>query len=350
MTCTQYMFTISIILLCVASCKIETDSKNAMRQIEVVEQNGSDTIKNISRYSNAPNNITRSIIGDQYGSIWLATFGGMIKYERDSFNYMTTEITSFRFFSVMEDRQGGLWFGTLGEGVYHYDGSSFQNFTTKEGLINNAIVSIYQDKKGDIWFGANKGISRYDGVSFDNYLLNENSITKVSAFDINPSSREPFLEVNSILEDNYGNMWFATRGRTFVYDGNTFEPIANENIYFRNVRWMIEDRRNNIWLGGNDGLWRYDGKAYEKVTDDFVGYIYEDSAGNIWTSSDGDYGWSLSRYDPNSLSNVIGAVEIIKTGEKMLFGILEDNEKNIWVGSLNGVFRYNGESFEDFKR
>lgn len=300
--------------------------------------------------NNAPSGITRTIIQDKRGNIWFATFEGIFKYDGDSFTNISREVSLSRFFSVLEDRKGKLWFGTIGSGVYYYDGKSFQNFTSDDGLLNNEIVCIYEDKIGNIWFGVNGGASLYDGKSFRNYMMNGDSIIEARTEKSVPNLQRPMNEVNSIIEDKTGDFWFGTRGNTFIYDGNTFTTVTQSGKPFTNVRCIIEDKKGNIWLGGNDGLWGYDGIAFTNFTKNFVGYIYEDKKGNIWTSSESTKGWALSRYDITSLDNEKGTVTEIKTGEGMFFGILEDSDGNIWSGTLDGVYRYDGNTFDDFKR
>ena len=172
-------------------------------------------------------------------------------------------------------------------------------------------------------------------------------------------NRRPF-EVNAIVEDKKGNLWFASRGNTFIYDarlpdgqGKTFSVFTHKDKPFKNVRSIIEDKKGNIWLGGNDGLWRYDGSDFTNFTKKFVGYIYEDKKGNILTSSGsvtGKKDWTLSRYDEKSLSSKIAIVpEILKSNEINIFGILETNDGNIWFGTMDGVYRYDGKTITDFK-
>ena len=219
-----------------------------------------------------------------------------------------------------------------------------------DGLINNEIVSIYEDDLGDIWFGANGGVSRYDGADFQNYIISNNSMLENSTGIIIPNLQRPINEVNSIIKDHRGNYWFGTRGNTYIFDGKTFIVVAQNDQPLNNIRWMIEDKKGSIWLGGNSGLWRYDGKKFTNITKNFVGYIYEDRKGNIWTSSDSGGGWALSRYAVTSLDKEDKAVEELKTGEGMFFGILEDVDGGIWSGTLDGVYRYDDSGFEDFKR
>jgi ligand-binding sensor domain-containing protein len=296
-----------------------------------------------------PNSITRNIIQDRNGNIWIAAFDGIFRYDGKVFANMTSKVSSAHFFSVLEDRKGNFWFGSIGSGVYYYDGKSFKNFTIREGLLNNEVTSIYEDKKGNTWFGVSGGASCYDGKSFRNYIIDGNIMNEDRMGKTFPN-RRPY-EVTSIIESKAGQFRFATRGNTFVYDGEIFNTISHNGKPFKNVRSIIEDKKGNIWLGGADGLWRYDGRAFTNITPNFVGYIYEDKKGNIWTSSVSAYNktWALARYDEHSLSNKKPTASEIKSGETMLFGILEANDGSIWVGGWTGVYRYNGKAFESFK-
>jgi streptogramin lyase len=302
--------------------------------------------------SSGPNTITRNVIQDKKGDMWIAAFDGIFRYDGESFTNITSKVSSARFFSVLEDRKGNFWFGSIGSGVYYYDGKSFQNFTTKDGLINNEIVSIYEDRAGNIWFGANGGASQYNGKSFRNYMIKGDSMIENRTWSPIPNF-QPSNEVNSIIEDKRGKFWFATRGNTFVYDGNTFTVVTNDGVPFNNVRSLLEDKKGNIWLGGAAGLWSYNGGIFMNFTKDFVGYVYEDKKGNIWTSSNTAGGWAISRYDERLLSfKMLTATRIrleYEGNAGMTFGITEASDGSIWFGALRGVYRYDGKTIKNFK-
>lgn len=299
-----------------------------------------DTIRpetNSAGTSSVPDRITRNIIQDSKGNIWMATFGGVFKYDGKWFTNITLKVSLARFFSVLEDRKGNLWFGSVGSGVYLYNGKSFRNFTIKDGLAGNEVTCIYEDKTGNIWFGTEGGASRYDGKSFRNFTPEEGLSNN---------------NLNVIIQDKTGRFWFGTRGNAYLYDGKTFTVFARNGKSFTNVRTITEDKKGNIWLGGPDGLWRYDGKGFTNFTTNFVGYIYEDKNGNIWTSSASadNQRWALSRYEEKSLSNKKPAVTEIASKRGMIFGILEANNGSIWFGALDGVHRYDGNTITDFNK
>ena len=288
--------------------------------------------------SHGPRRIVRAVLQDRKGNIWMASWEGIIRYDGKSFTNITTKVSSARFFSVLEDRKENFWFGSIGSGVYYYNGKSFQNFTTKEGLLNNGVTTIYEDKKGNIWFGTGGGLSRYDGESFRNFTTKEGLSNN---------------DVNTIIEDKTGKLWIGTRGDACTYDGKTFTTLTNKNgKAFKGIWCIIEDKNGNILFGDNDGLWRYDGNTFTNLSRRSAGSIIEDKKGNIWTTGEViPYGevWAVSRYDHNSLYNEKPTVTEIKSGGPAFFGILEANDGSIWFGTGDGVVRYDGITFNDFK-
>jgi ligand-binding sensor domain-containing protein len=70
----------------------------------------------------------------------------------------------------LEDKKGNIWLSTDKNGVFSYDGKTFKNFTTKDGLVNDSVKSILEDKNGNVWFGTRGfGLSRYDGSTFTSF-------------------------------------------------------------------------------------------------------------------------------------------------------------------------------------
>ncbi|QDK83757.1 histidine kinase [Spirosoma sp. KCTC 42546] len=312
-----------------------------------------DTIKSQTKNSitsYGPKSIVRSVIQDRKGNIWMASWDGIFRYDGKSFTNITSKESSGRFFSILEDSKGNFWFGTIGEGAYYFDGTSFKNFTTINGLLNNEVTSIYEDKKGNIWFGVSGGASCYDGKIFRNYIIDENVIYEAwkgkTFTDRQPNS------LGVMMEDKTGKLWISTKGEAYIYDGKTFAVLRDKDgKAFYGFGGITKDRKGNIWFSANDGIWRYDDSTFTKFSEKGASSILEDKKGNIWTSSTTamyNKPWTLSRYDEKSLYNEKPTVTEI-TNKQLIFGILEDYDGNIWFGSGHGVYRYDGKTITDFK-
>ncbi|MCK7542165.1 MAG: hypothetical protein MZV63_70445 [Marinilabiliales bacterium] len=95
----------------------------------------------------------RSIVEDRNGCLWFGTDGGGISQlnakNGETFTHFTTNngLSNNVAFSIIEDKAGKLWFGTRGGGVSCFDGESFAHFTTEQGLSNNYVLKILEDKK-----------------------------------------------------------------------------------------------------------------------------------------------------------------------------------------------------------
>ena len=74
--------------------------------------------------------------------------------------------TLHRVFSIGEDRDGHIWFGTVEQGAWRYDGATLRNFTEADGLETAGVMVIYTDRRGDLWLGG-EGVYRFDGASFE---------------------------------------------------------------------------------------------------------------------------------------------------------------------------------------
>ena len=80
--------------------------------------------------------------------------------------------------SILEDSKGNIWFGSHNEGVCLLHNGEFQYFTTENGLSDNQVRNIYEDKNGVIWFECGKGLSIYEGQKMSIYKVRNYDSTK----------------------------------------------------------------------------------------------------------------------------------------------------------------------------
>ncbi len=300
--------------------------------------------------NHAPQVITRQILQDKTGKFWFATWDGIISYDGETFTNHTNQegLRRYRAFSILEDAKGVLWFGTIGAGVYKYHCETFQNITKEDGFGSNEVECMMQDDKGNIWFGTGDGVTVYDGEDFRIYTVDDGLLD---------------TDIHSIAQDAKGKIWIASTTGICIFDpsekredGKIFSELKNEkDRSFNNVRTVIKDSEDRMWFGGNDGLNVYNGETFINLSEHFVGYIYESRSGDIWfnkptMAENGDVG--LYKYNrgllPSSLSKDF--IEEVEKTNDMIFGIMEDNEGDIWYGRVNGITKYDGNNFHYFKK
>jgi ligand-binding sensor domain-containing protein len=90
-------------------------------------------------------------------------------------------------FSIQQDRQGRLWFATSA-GVSRYDGTEFKNFTITDGLVNNAVREIYEDRQGRLWFSTTGGVSCLENGAASNAKPVFKNYTRLNGCHMIPSS------------------------------------------------------------------------------------------------------------------------------------------------------------------
>ncbi|MDP7453536.1 MAG: two-component regulator propeller domain-containing protein, partial [Arenicellales bacterium] len=102
------------------------------------------------------------------GKLWFGTSGGVSCYDGKTWATLTTEdgLADKEVKTILQDREGHFWFGTVAGGVSRYDARTFRSFTTEEGLADNRVNAMIKDREGTLWFGTEGGVSRYDGKTW----------------------------------------------------------------------------------------------------------------------------------------------------------------------------------------
>ena len=289
-----------------------------------------------------------SIFQDRDGALWFGTLGGGVsKYDGHTWTTFTANdgLADNFVWSIAQDWNGSLWFGTDGGGVSKYDGRTWTTFTTENGLADNRILSIYQDRDGAIWFGTGSvflgegcGVSKYDGHTWTTFTT-ENGLAHNC--------------VRTILQDRAGNLWFGTMGGATRYDGETWIAYTAQDGLVDNHVWSIlQDRDGALWFGTLDrGVSRYDGQSWTTFTkkdglaDNRIRAILQDRSGNLWF---GTYGSGISRYDGRSFRTFTTAHGL---AHNWVTSVFQDREGHLWMGTDGGgVSRYDRKTFTTFTK
>ena len=244
-----------------------------------------------------------------------------------------TTLVSQYIRSIFQDSKGNMWFGTIAEGVARYDSRTLTYFSDREGFKSQSVFAIGEDKFGNMWFGTDQGVYRYDGATFRRYSerdgLNHTDISR-----------------KSILTDRSGNIWIGTHGGVYRYD----PAKAGKGGYCFglspafpavNVAGIMEDRSGNIWVASSDkGVYRYDGKSTVNYNNkpllggNYAGGMAQDQSGNMWFVMRN----GICRFDGKNFTEYTSKDGL---GGTEFWGILIERSGIIWITARGSTTRFN---------
>ncbi len=214
---------------------------------------------------------------DADGSLWAAS-NQLVHFEREqATRFQFPGLNGARVRNVLRSRDGSLWIGTDGSGVYHLSGQTMKHFTTSEGLVNNFIRVFLESRDGSLWMGTDNGVSHMERGGFHNFTM-QNGLA--------------YNSIRSLLEDRDGSVWIGTehglsryRAGQFIADAMT-AALGDEKV------WALhQDTDGSLWIGTRaHGLYRYRSGQLSHYTtanglaSDSIYCILEDRQGHFWFS------------------------------------------------------------------
>jgi len=253
---------------------------------------------------------------------------------------------------IIQDKRGFTWIGT-DDGLNRYDGHRFQVFrhdpSNSATLSGNMITDLLEDKNEILWIAtADGGLSRYD------YRLPPDKQFQQFKHSPSDSTSIPVNIINALLEDASGDLWLATSGNgvlRFNKKKKTFsEPIRRKS---RTCLDLAIDHKGIIWAGKQGGgLTKIDPATmkyeederyfdvYAKLPHMTVSSLFRDSKNNMWMGS-----WDkvVYRVDPATQREDV----FRKTEDPFSFpeddplSFAEDKNEHIWIGGkYNGLYFY----------
>ncbi|MBT5832602.1 MAG: hypothetical protein HOH77_20620, partial [Candidatus Latescibacteria bacterium] len=105
-------------------------------------------------------------------SIWIGSYRGLNVFKQSTWTHIdTSEALLSRIDAVYTPPNGELWLGHRNQGIFKYDGHTWQQFDSRHGLANNATRSILKTHDGTIWAVSAQSISRFDGTTWTRSAL-----------------------------------------------------------------------------------------------------------------------------------------------------------------------------------
>ena len=214
---------------------------------------------------------------DSDGSLWAASNQLVHVQSGRAVPFHFPGMDEARVRNVLRARDGSLWIGTDGSGVYRHSAQGTRHFTTHEGLVNNFVRVFLESRDGSLWIGTDNGVSHLDQAGFQNYT-SQNGLA--------------YNSIRSLLEDRDGTIWIGTEhGLSQFRNGGFFHDAMTAALGDEKVWALHQDADGGMWIGTRaHGLYRYrNGQLSHYTTanglaSDSIYCILEDKQGHFWFS------------------------------------------------------------------
>ena len=298
-----------------------------------------------------PTSEVQKVYQDSEGFMWFATRNGLCKYDGYRITVFRSDLpkahhlTDNNIYCLADDNRGSLWIGTA-NGINRFDKARglFEEIPIRNST-SKVVAAILITKDNRVLIGLDDGLFVYDTES-DSFVHH----TTLNMGDIPITA-----PVKSIFEDNVNEIWIGT------WNSGLYRYAPVRNIIFtyprlnqRNSAHVIyQDSRESIWVGAWEGglhmlenprdmehfSWKtylHDESVPTSLSDNIVYDICEDpQTGSLWVGTRS--GLSILNYDnPQGFINYSSYHETNKLSNNEINSIMNDNNGNIWIGSIGG--------------
>jgi ligand-binding sensor domain-containing protein len=310
---------------------------------------------------------------------------------------------------MRQARNGDLWFGSNGAGVYRHDGERLVQYTRTDGLRGDQVRGIEEDGRGHVLVSTTAGVSVFDGTSWraleveapadgDGWVLDPDDVWLVAdpgsggpcrydgerllRLELPKSPAEDAFRarypntsyspdgVYSVYRDRRGHLWFGTAAVGLCrYDGRNISWLYEERLTTTpgggafGIRSIHEDRTGAFWICNSRQRFRFSGESTRDGEYRLVDYTKEEGLPDAASDTGANfvYFFALAEDDDGALWMACGDDGVWRVdGEEVTrhrlrdggfaVGLTLDHEGRIWAGTLeHGVHLFDGEAFRPFE-
>ena len=340
------------------------------------------------------NSTVRSIFQDEFGNIWIGTYGGGVNFIShtpplfSSYNYspISTDLYSINnriALSLCTGVDNELWIGTDGSGISVFQkGLRTHTYDKKNGnLAHNSVIALYKDSYNNIWIGTFLGgLNYYDSKTrtFRSIELNGNTKLDVRCFFedsrhriwvgsrkgifvIDPCSKKVIAHYNhtknglpndlirTINQDSEGKMWIGTFGEGLAVYTPDMKEVARFNsrsgFCSNSINYIFKDSNEQMWIATGEGLVLFPNiesaeyivyQREDGLKNLYIRSIIEDDMGNIWFGTNAGIGCKLLKQNEFRNYNSYNG----KLMGSFMSAVTKDSKGIIYMGSIDGVWKF----------
>jgi len=265
----------------------------------------------------------RYVYGDRDGNLWIGTNGdGLYRFKDRAVRMFTKAdgLPNNTAMTVLATHDGAVWSGFNCGGIARLDGHGFRIYNEKDGLLNGCVYSLAEDLNHDLWIGTwGGGVFRFHDGRFTQYskpqgLANDKVTDVVAARD--------------------GSLWLLTRPSVSrIRDGKIRNYTTADGLSGSVPFKLHEDRAGGIWVGNLRGIDYLSGDRFMNFPSLPGGPIYP-----LWEGRSGGLYFSAFMYPSRGMYHLADNHATLDAANLVAADIVETKQGDLWL-SGEGVFR-----------
>ena len=269
---------------------------------------------------------------DAENRMWVGTINGLRLFSDGATveNEVTRRIPS-EISAMSRDRDGNLWVGTAGKGLYRVAGKEVTNYSSLDGLTDGRVSSVFEDREGSVWVGTASGLERF---------RNTRLLTVTHHEGLPGDAAEGLL----VARDGSVYVFCSGAGLARIRDGKITAFTRKDGLSGLYLNGMFESRDGSIWLGANNGLTRFRNGRFDlftargRLSRYFLSAIGEDDEGLIVATSEE----MAFRFKDDEVSPLTfhGKTTPLSSPGNYTFTIYKDSGGTLWFGAVKGLYRF----------
>jgi ligand-binding sensor domain-containing protein/signal transduction histidine kinase len=282
------------------------------------------------REQGLPQNFVRALAQTKDGYVWVGSDAGVSRFDGARFvSFGLPE--GFQAGSVqtmLGDKQGALWIGSVARGLGRWQNGKFTAFTTQTGLPSDTVNALAEDNSGRLWIGTDAGL-----------IVCQDGVLKT------PPNTEILggKSITSLFSDAHGTIWIGAKGAgLFSLAGGQLLAVHDsvfDNL-LQNPHCLLVDHEGRLWVGaGEDSVLYREGNQWRPyrlphhLARHWVSALAEDPEGTVWAGSKSE---GLFQFKHGKLMAVNASSGL---SDNLVEALLVDQEGKLWVGTHEGLNR-----------
>ncbi|MGH8199131.1 MAG: two-component regulator propeller domain-containing protein [Steroidobacteraceae bacterium] len=267
---------------------------------------------------------------------------------------------------LLQDRDGGLWIGTIERGLIHIHDGQTDTFTQSDGLSSDIILSLFEDREGSVWVSTTGGLDRFRELPVSTFSVRQGLPSDVTSAVLAAADGSVWIgthdglsrwqngkvtayrrasglqddSVQSLFQDHSGRIWaYTDRGLGYLEHGRY---IAVAGVPGGEVNSITGDDAGNLWLSEQRSLLHLrDGKLIERIPWSTLGrrqnasvLLADPQRGGLWLGFWG--GGGVSYFKDGRIRATYTAADGLTAGQ---VADLRLQDGVLWVATMGGVSR-----------